>query len=191
MSNSITDDVTNNNSWKIFHRRFLIQTPQVALYNPNYIKTFGMTTSGDKKEDLAAMNAMTTVYLTINDVVELRRLGYPVGVMGEFDVMYEIIVGHIHDWLDILALPMHSHYPPPLQDIQDLEYLAMELHPFVTNKKLAQLHGQPRQKRAGAYLSIGTTKANASLGTVVAYSPMMSEFVNAVEKKYGRIEFDT
>jgi hypothetical protein len=157
----------DSNSYKIFHRMFLVNVAQIALINPEYLKTFGLASTGDRNLDRQVLNDMTSTYLSINAILEIRRKGYHVQVVGEFDIMYEIIVGHIHDWLDILAEPILYKKPPPLDDIQDLEILAQGLHPFVTNKKLMELGTKPRAV-TGTYLNIGTKPGHVSLGETIA-----------------------
>lgn len=179
------DKINRNNAWRIFHTQFLVDVQQIAMINPRYLEEFGLMSSGDAGIDARLQKSTTSVYLTINSVVEIRRKGYAVAVRGNYDLMYEIIVGHIHDWLDILQMPFIYTPPPDIVDMQDLEFLAQDLYPYVVDKKLRDRHMAPKQEMRRTYLSINGRKGNVAAGEIVEYSPLMNRYVELMENRYG------
>lgn len=172
--------------YQLFHTLFLVKVPQIALYSPDYLRTFGVVTSGDKDLDDHLMMSLVDTYLTINSMIEVRRRGYSVGIVGEYDKAYMIVVNHLYDWIDILREPLCYRKPPPIEDIKDLDQLAQDLYPFVSIKLLTQQEKEQKVSQR-TYLSRGTKPANLVEGNAAVYSPVLREYIEVYEAKYGRV----
>lgn len=88
----------------IFEYLYKVRIPNLQSMSPDYIKHFGMPTSGDAGIDAALANQLITTMLPISKMVDYHREGVAVYVVRQVDVkeIYDHISRHLHAWREQL-----------------------------------------------------------------------------------------
>lgn len=84
----------------IFKRRFFVSYDDSKSKSFEYIKLFGTPTTGDPSVDNALRNQRIDSFLTINEMIELYKMGVTIGVKKYADckVIYTYIEQHLLAW---------------------------------------------------------------------------------------------
>lgn len=100
--------------YPIWGRLFLCRRPRIAHYSTNYLETYGLHSSGSKGVDLEQAKKMETVYITINDMIELYNQNQMVAIVHQKDLkpVYEICQDYTFDYADKINRQIFSHNLP-------------------------------------------------------------------------------
>lgn len=112
-------------AFKIFHFFYEVIIPQHHLYSNDYLKEFGIPTSGDSAVDKEMANSPTYARKTIAQLAELVSEGASITLSNPEDSVqiYETIQAHLKQWNDkISRSPVDIK--PPLEDLRLLDELA-------------------------------------------------------------------
>lgn len=128
MSNNATEHTA---AYKVFKFYIDVQIPQHHLYNQDYIKEFGVPTTGDHKVDSALSKSMVNARMTIAQLAELLAEGSPIVLVDpEKSVfIYETIVEHLNNWRSKLESGFVGNNVP-MEDLNKLDQLANEVYPL-------------------------------------------------------------
>lgn len=123
------DNPNHSPAYKIFHYNFEVTIPAMYLYSPEYLKTFGLTSSGDKTIDEGQALAPTRAYLTIAAMAEYHDEGATIGLINPKDSVriYTYIKQHLMDWRDVFRRDFNRR-DVPSEDLRKLENLAKEIY---------------------------------------------------------------
>lgn len=112
-------------SWYLFNERFMCRVPNIQTMSVDYLRQFGMPTSGDPRIDQEMANELVQRSLTIDRMFEYHRSGVQVRVMKEKDTarIYEIISNHLQAWRTKLQREMNVGNAP-LEDLIALDAFA-------------------------------------------------------------------
>ena len=114
--------------WKLFNKLFMVRVPNIQMCSVDYIKNFGMPTSGFQEIDHQAANELKTTMLPLcaEDgklcIVELWAAGSEVHVCKHTDTktMYELISSHLAMWKHQLEHGLNNANAP----MEDLDKMA-------------------------------------------------------------------
>lgn len=104
---------------RIFSELFSVEISNAVSSVPEY-EVFKLgdlaTRDGGYGEYLADTQS---VYKTINNIIELFRIGIVVGFSNYLDAghVYNILDEHLNDWEEVLNNPVRCQEPPPAEDI--------------------------------------------------------------------------
>lgn len=111
--------------WYLWNERYMCRVPFIQTMSPDYLREFGMPSSGYDEYDRQTANELVIRMLTINDMVEYYKRGTTVAVMqpGDTKRIYERISTHLELWKRELETSFHTRNAP-LEDLQDLDKFA-------------------------------------------------------------------
>jgi len=112
----------------IFKKKFLVSVPSLALQDEEKINVEGILTMENVDTTEYYKNDFTTIYLTINDMVEIRKKGFPIKAKNKeiAKEIFECIEEHLMNWKNYLETSIHVKQPP-IEDFFDLDELANEI----------------------------------------------------------------
>lgn len=115
--------------WWIFHKQFLCRVSNIQSMSVEYLKMFGMPSSGDPYYDKQTANELIMRMLTIDDMVEFFRNGVSVYVCNVADTkeIYERITNHLMAWKHQLEHGFHTR-GAPLDDLILLDRFAVAVY---------------------------------------------------------------
>lgn len=121
--------VEKSAAYKIFHYYYKVYIAQHFMYSSDYIKAFGIPTSGDKDIDKTLANSKTLVQLTIAQMADKLDMGASMSLEDpKISVeIYDTIRQHLLDWDNHVRNSLAS-VDPPLEDLQKLDKLAAEVY---------------------------------------------------------------
>ncbi len=84
----------------IWEMLYLVRIPYLATMSVDYIKEFGLPTSGDPDIDKEQANQYVTTYLSIAKLVDYHKEGVPIRIVNKKDVedIYLAINEHLEAW---------------------------------------------------------------------------------------------
>lgn len=123
------DNPNHSPAYKIFHYNFEVTIPTIYLYSPEYLKTFGLSSSGDKRVDEGQVMAPTRAHLTIAAMAEYHDEGASIGLINPEDSarIYTYISQHLRDWKDSVSRDINRRNAPT-EDLRKLENFAKEVY---------------------------------------------------------------
>lgn len=100
--------------WWIWNKLFRCRVSNIQSMSVDYLKQFGMPTSGDARYDKETAHEQVIRMLSINQMVEYFRSGITVGVCDVKDTkeIYEIIVRHLEAWKQKLHFELNVRAAP-------------------------------------------------------------------------------
>lgn len=120
---------THTAAFKIFHYYYKCYVPQHALYNKDYLTTFGIPTTGNREIDRQLATATTLAQYTIAEMAEL--LGRGINITLEEPVksveIYLTLREHLKDW-ERTVQTAFGDSDPPMDDLRLLDNLAGEVY---------------------------------------------------------------
>lgn len=121
----------------IFKRMFMCIVSQMDITSKEYLKKFGMPTTGDANIDREMANQLITTYKTIADMVDLFRQGVTVRVPKQQDckTIYEYVDYHIQSWAQAIQNGLNLGNAP-LEDLIEMDKFATKLYPYALDNKL-------------------------------------------------------
>lgn len=116
-------------AWRLFHLQYKVSFPVTFLTSSVYDEKVGYVGTGDKDLDGLRRNAMTTTYRVGAGITMLFNMGCPILVDGPTNesLLYNDLRQHLFDWRAAVYDNIH-HSLVPLDDLQQMEYLAEALH---------------------------------------------------------------
>lgn len=113
----------------IFKRVFYCRIPYKASRSIEHIRMFGMSYTGDKEIDKDLHNQTVERYMTINDMTDVYKEGYEIGIMEPKDtkIIYELIMDHLRAWEEDIKYEFTADFAP-LDDLVLLDKLAAEVY---------------------------------------------------------------
>lgn len=117
-------------AWYIFFKKFRCQLPNIDTYSKDYVRNFGMPSSGDLAIDRQLANEIVDRLLSIAEIAEYHSSGTNIRVVHYEDTkeIYERITDHLNFW----KKEMEDSYHPvtvPMEDLIKLDKLAAAVHP--------------------------------------------------------------
>lgn len=108
----------NDPRYPIWGRVFLCKVPVISHYSTQYLEAYGLHTSGNKNVDLEQVKKSSTVYTTINAMVELYHQSQMVTIIKQNDLktIYEICQDYTFDYAAKLNRTVF-HHNMPIEDL--------------------------------------------------------------------------
>lgn len=137
--------------WYLWTPMFMCRVPNIQTMSPEYIKHFGMPTSGIEEYDRQTANELVHRMLTINQMVDFYAQGTSVEVCDSKDTktIYEHISNHLSAWRKEVENGFHIKNAP-LDELQMLDKFANKVYehaqwhfdkPFVDSVFARQMGG--------------------------------------------------
>jgi len=117
--------------YPIFGRLFMCRVPRIAQYGTDYLKTYGIPTSGYKDVDLGLITKPELCYITINQMVEFYNDNQMVSIVKQDDVriIYEICQDYTFDWAKRIKDNVYIH-TAPLEDLVKIDEFSEAVYQY-------------------------------------------------------------
>lgn len=127
---------TEETAKAIFGTLYRVKLPASQMHTPQYIKRFGVYTTGDKNIDKIRRDERVLLYRNIGDMAEAIYEGSALSIVDQNDAVpiYEAIRAHLRAWFHVVERS-NGTTPAPFEDLQKLDRLAQLLFPLVQIKK--------------------------------------------------------
>ena len=114
-----------DSAWPLWHKLFTCRVKLISTMSEDYIKLFGMPSTGIPEYDREIPNEMVIRMLTINQMVEFFKQGVTVHVIDYKDTktIYELITDHLMAWKQKLAVGFNNR-AAPIEDLILLDQFA-------------------------------------------------------------------
>jgi hypothetical protein len=111
--------------WYLWNERFTCRVPNIQTMSVDYIRYFGMPTTGDPLIDQQTANELVIRSLTVAKMMEYYQAGVTVRVCNEKDTarIYEIVMNHLAAWKSKMEVCLNTR-DAPIQDLIDLDKFA-------------------------------------------------------------------
>lgn len=111
--------------WYLWHPQFMCRVPNIQTMSAEYIKYFGMPSTGIDQYDRQTANEMIYRMLTVNEMVDFFAQGTSIEVCNRADTktIYEYIKNHLMAWRQELENGFHIRNAP-LEELQTLDKFA-------------------------------------------------------------------
>lgn len=109
----------------IFHHLFLCRIPYLASMSVEYMKQFGIPSSGDKETDLIMSKQDITTMLPISEMVKYHADGVAIAIVNRSDIkdIYQLISNHLSKWEKHIRVSINLGNAP-LEDLALLDDFA-------------------------------------------------------------------
>lgn len=113
-ASTIKIDYSKNSNYYIFEYLFFCKIPNLNSMSVEYIRHFGMTTTGNKDIDAVVNNQLITVMIPISAMVEYYRQGIAVYITEQDDILtiYNFISHHLNQWKEKISRSINSGTAP-------------------------------------------------------------------------------
>lgn len=120
----------------IFHKLYSVKVRNVESLSIDYIKTYGLPYTGNKKIDSDYANQIVEKYVTIVQLVEWHENGVAMAFPNIEEVieMYEVIRQHLKDFKQFVNNSIHVN-TVPIDDLQKLSNFASSIYRHIPNKE--------------------------------------------------------
>lgn len=111
--------------WYLWTPLYMCRVTNIQTMSPEYIKHFGMPSTGIEEYDRQTANEMVHRMLTINQMVDFFAQGTTIEVCNPKDTktIYEAISNHLSAWRKELETGFHTK-AAPLDELQTLDKFA-------------------------------------------------------------------
>lgn len=111
--------------WYLWNPMFMCRVSNIQSMSTDYIRHFGMPSSGIEEYDRQTANELVVRMLTINDMVEYFKNAVTIRVVNRADTktIYEYISNHLQAWRRELENGFHTR-GAPLEELQTLDRFA-------------------------------------------------------------------
>lgn len=120
----------------IFHTTYLYAIPGYYRYSKEYNSKVGHLSTGDRQEDIRALNEYVNVGGTIADILKLFEQGADIRFQNTMDLVtiYEVLVAHLRNWNHHIETdPNISN--APIQSLNLMTEFAESIKPTVIGYK--------------------------------------------------------
>lgn len=118
-------------AYKIFRYPFRCQVAAMHMISQEYMEKLGIVTTGDQETDLQLLRAPRDVQLTIAQMAEMYYEGVSIQLYNPVEdsvKIYTILVDHLNDWKQRVALSPHLVKDSVVEDLKKLDELAIEVY---------------------------------------------------------------
>lgn len=135
---------SNTPAFRIFNYYYECTIPQNHLYDADYVKTFGMPTSGDPEVDREMARSRVPVNLTIAQMATHLDNGAAITLINQEKSVeiYETIVEHLNDWKKKVSQSL-TMSEVPSKDLEELDALAAEVYKIARGYMEKNIHDDP------------------------------------------------
>lgn len=100
--------------WKIWHQKFHCRVRHIQTMSVDYIRIFGMSTTGDSQYDRDMANEIVDRMMTIVEMLMMFHEGSELRVVQSSDtkVIYDLISQHLQDWRKEIQYALNSAHAP-------------------------------------------------------------------------------
>lgn len=114
-----------DNRYPIWHVLYLCRIPNIQTMSPDYIRHFGMPSSGDAAIDRQVTNELKSTMLTIAQMVQYHMQGVQIALVQYSDakVIYEAISDYLVAWKRELETALTTRHAP-LEDLIEMDKFA-------------------------------------------------------------------
>jgi hypothetical protein len=135
MSEIYVPEDQRTTAWYIFYKKFRCRLPNIQTYSKEYIRMYGMPSSGDPNIDRQLANELVDRLLPISEIATYLDAGANIRIVNIEDTkeIYERITDHLNWW----KKEMEESYHPvktPIKDLQMLDALAFSVHPHAKHQ---------------------------------------------------------
>jgi hypothetical protein len=118
-----------NNADVIFHKVFLARVPILSTYREDEIEITGIPMHQNDDKRTNSMLDLTTVMITINDMVEKHKNGFKISLVNYEDVIfiYNVIQDHLLAWRNRGMTSLNKVYNNIDDDLINLDKFANEI----------------------------------------------------------------
>lgn len=130
-------------AYKIFNYFVECTIPAMYLYSQEYVKKFGLYTSGDADVDAQTFQSMVKANLTVAQMAQHMSDGATIALIHpeESKQIYQWIVEHINDWTDEVTKDPNRRDDVPVEDLRLLDQFAKEIYPMARQHMNTQVSG--------------------------------------------------
>lgn len=130
-------------AYKIFNYFVECTIPAMYLYSQEYVKKFGLYTSGDADIDAQTFQSMVKANLTVAQMAQHMSDGATIALVHpeESKQIYQWIVEHINDWTDEVAKDPNRRDAVPVADLRLLDQFAKEIYPMARQHMTTAVSG--------------------------------------------------
>jgi len=113
-------------AWYLFNKMFRCRVGNLDSMSADYVRYYGMPTSGDPAYDEQVAKELVDRYLTIDDMMAYAKRGVAVEVNKPEDtkVIYEIISNHLVAWKNQLEHQLGKPDPELVEDLIRMDNFA-------------------------------------------------------------------
>jgi hypothetical protein len=113
----------------IFDYLFVCRIPNLGSMSPDYVKHFGVPTTGDKAVDKVLANQKITVAINIATMVGYHKESIPVSIVAIDDVkkIYDYISVHLTFWKEQLEVGINIGNAP-IDDLVNMDAFANDVY---------------------------------------------------------------
>lgn len=115
--------------WYLFTPTFMCRVRYIQTFSPEYLKHFGMPTSGVEEYDRQMANEMVFRMLTISQMVDYFAQGTTVEIHNAKDtaLIYEYASNHLNAWKGYVETGFHVR-DAPMKELQLLDRFAHSVY---------------------------------------------------------------
>jgi hypothetical protein len=129
-------------AYKIFNYFVECMIPAMYLYSQEYVKKFGLYTSGDADVDAQTFQSTVKANLTVAQMAQHMADGAALSLLHpeESKQIYQWIVEHINDWTEEVTKDPNRR-DVPVEDLRLLDQFAKEIYPMARQHMTTQVSG--------------------------------------------------
>jgi hypothetical protein len=181
-------------AYKIWHYFVECMIPQMYLYSEEYVKKFGLYSSGDPDIDSQAYQSTVRAQLTVAQMATYFFAGAPISLVNpdESKQIYGWIVAHLGDWQEEVHKDPNLKDQVPVDDLRMLDDFAKEIYPMARQHMDHEISGS-RLFRSLDRLSRrslrrdGATPVQKASEVPTEHNPMAQAIVREVDRRGGRV----
>lgn len=115
-------------TYYLWELHYEVQIPQMANYSDDYLRMYGMPTSGNPQIDAEMAQQWIHTWKTPAEMIEFHRKGVPVRIVHHKDTeaIYHHIQNHLQAWRNQVSKGLHSGLAPQ-KDLVDMDRFAEEI----------------------------------------------------------------
>lgn len=181
-------------AYKIWHYFVECMIPQMYLYSEEYVKKFGLYTTGDSDVDAQAYQSMVRAQLTVAQMATHFSNGAPICLVNpdESKQIYGWIVTHLSDWSEEVTKDPNMRDQVPVNDLRMLDEFAKEIYPLARNHMDHAISGS-KLFRSLDRLSRRSlrrdpeTPENSPSAVPLDHNPMVNAIAQEINRRGGRL----
>lgn len=111
---------------------YYVRVPYLATMSVEYLREYGIPSSGDANIDREQANQLLSTYLSIAKLVDYHKEGVPIRVVNREDVkrIYDAISDHLNAWKEQLTQGINIG-DAPIEDLLAMDRFANDIYGHV------------------------------------------------------------
>ena len=182
-------------AYKIFNYFVECMIPAMYLYSQEYVKKFGLYTSGDADIDAQTFQSTVKANLTVAQMAQHMADGAALSLVHpeESKQIYQWIVEHINDWTDEVTKDPNRRDDVPVEDLRLLDQFAKEIYPMARQHMTTQVSGSRLFRSLDRLNRRATVSRNLKTAEEVQsevpteHSPMAQVIAREVNRRGGAV----